>query len=113
MLLKVWRGEERLWKVFWLLGVPLNVAWWTFYVDLWSRGLAPESFLLVSIWFWPVLLIALAVYAALYFAWCTVAWRCAGNVEHRVWTVVARLLVGVGLGSFATECLLILGAWAG
>jgi hypothetical protein len=110
MLLKAWRGQERFWKVWWLLGVPLNVAWWTFYIDLWTKGLAPEPFLLLIVWFWPVLKGLLAGYAVLYLAWCTAAWRCAGNVDHRLWTVVARVLIGVGLGSFITECLLILAA---
>ncbi len=43
MLLKVWRGKERFWKVWWLLGVPLHVAWWTLYFDLCASGLAPEN----------------------------------------------------------------------
>jgi hypothetical protein len=110
MLLKAWRGQERLWKVWWLLGVPLHVVWWTLYIDLWLSGLAPESFLLITVWVWPVLRALLIAYAALYLAWCFVAWRCAGNAGRRIWSIAARVLIGVGLGSFAIECLLISGA---
>jgi hypothetical protein len=109
MLLKAWRGQERLWKVFWLLGVPLNAAWWTLYADVWTSGLAPEPFLRVNLWFWPVLEGLLAAFAALYLAWCMLAWRCAANADNRLWTLAARVLIGVALGSFATELLLIYG----
>lgn len=110
MLRKAWRGEERFWKVWWLLGVPFHLAWWALYLWIWRSGIAPETFLLISTWFWPGLLALFAACSALFLAWCTAAWRCAGNVDHRVWTILARLLIGVGLGSFVTECLLILGA---
>ncbi|MDR5740830.1 MULTISPECIES: hypothetical protein [unclassified Caballeronia] len=110
MLRKAWRGEERFWKVWWLLGLPLHLAWWAVYLYLWGTGVAPEPFLLITIWFWPGMLGLFAACAALYLAWCTAAWRCSANVDRRVWTYVARVLIGVGLGSFLTECALILTA---
>jgi len=110
MFRKAWRGEERFWKVWWLLGVPIHLAWWFVYLDLWTSGVAPESFLLLTVWFWPGMLGVFAICSVLYLLWCTLAWRCAGNVDRRMWTVIARVLIGVGLGSFLTECALILSA---
>ncbi|MDR5799590.1 hypothetical protein [Caballeronia sp. LZ001] len=110
MLPRAWRGEERFWKVLWLLGLPLHLAWWALYLYLLSSGLAPETFLLLTIWFWPGTLALFAAGSVLYLAWCAVAWRCSGNVDNRFWTILARVLIGVGLGSFLTEWLLILGA---
>jgi hypothetical protein len=110
MLLKAWRGEERFWKVWWLLGVPLHVLWWTVWFDLWVSGLAPETFLLMTVWFYPGMLLVLAGFAALFLGWCTLAWRCAGNVDRALWTTLGRVLIGATLGSFLTECLLIVGA---
>ncbi|WP_244850761.1 MULTISPECIES: hypothetical protein [unclassified Caballeronia] len=110
MLRKAWRGEERFWKVWWLLGLPIHLAWWAVYLYLWGTGVAPEAFLLITIWFWPGTLGLFAACGALYLAWCTAAWRCSGNVDRRMWTYVARVLIGVGLGSFLTECALILTA---
>ena len=107
MLLKAWRGEERFWKVWWLLGMPLHVVWWTVWFDLWTSGLVHETFFLITVWFWPGMLGALAVFAGLYAVWGTLAWRCAGNVEYRLWANVGRVLIGVTLGSFLTECVLI------
>jgi hypothetical protein len=107
MLLKAWRGQERFWKVWWLWGVPIHAVWWTVYIDLWMSGLAPEPFLLLTVWFWPILAGVFAACSLLYLMWCFVAWRCAGNVERHIWTIVARVLIGVGLGSFLTECVLI------
>jgi hypothetical protein len=107
MLLKALRGQERFWKVWWFWGVPIHAIWWTVYIDLWTSGLAPEPFMLLSVWLWPVLAGVFAACSLIYLFWCFVAWRCAGNVERRVWKIVAYVLIGVGLGSFLTECVLI------
>jgi hypothetical protein len=107
MLLKAWRGEERFWKVWWLLGVPLQALWWTVWFDLWKSGLAPEHFVLIAVWFWPGALAVLTAFGALFLTWCMAAWRCAGNVDNLFSSMIARVLIGVTLGSFVTECLLI------
>lgn len=68
MLPKAWREQERFWKVWWLWGAPIHAVWWTVYIDLWTSGLAPEPFLLLTVWFWSVLAgVFAAVFAALSF----------------------------------------------
>jgi hypothetical protein len=110
MLLKAWRGEERFWKIWWFFGVPLQAAWWTAYFYFWSGTLAPETLFLLTVWFWPVALYGLAIFAVLFLIWSVLAWRCASNVTNTLWANFARVLIGVTLGSFITECVLILTA---
>jgi hypothetical protein len=83
---KVWRGEERLFVVFWwyyvvasfVLGPGLAVA-----VPL----LLPFVPRAIGIWS------AYAIGAA-YFVWISVGlWRCAFNVESRAWGYVVRIVV--------------------
>ncbi len=69
-----------------------------------------RKFLLLSVWLWPWLLALFGACSALYLVWCVLAWRCAGNVDHRMWGSLGRVSVGIAFGSFVTECLLILAA---
>jgi hypothetical protein len=77
-----WRGHGPLWKVYWLYGV------------LGSNILALILFVLMqrdalgSVWFQLVLLLIAA-----YTTWIVVSvWRCAFNVEKRVYGHMARAL---------------------
>jgi len=89
-----WQGEERLWKVFWLYGLPVvfigffgslcveigaamgvgvvgrpSESTWCFWYDIWE---------IVSLCYWVWL--------------CTSLWRCAFNVEKRFLGYGARAL---------------------
>ena len=76
---RAWRGEERLWKVFWVYGVLL------------AAGLSIAAFI-AKILLGPVGYIVLAVVRIAYSIWLLVAqWRCAFNVEWTFWGYIARI----------------------
>jgi len=78
--LDAWRGEQPLWKVFWIYGVATSVVLITFYVI---------AFYVDRIALRQVLLLCFAPYTA----WILVSvWRCANNTRERFWSLLARLL---------------------
>jgi hypothetical protein len=94
---QAWKGEERLWRVFWVYGVALSVIGFlgSSAVELATAmssgvvGTPSESkwYLYYHIW--------LAV-AECYWVWLGVSlWRCAFNVQKRIWGHVARALAVV------------------
>lgn len=96
-LRRAWVGEERLWKVWWLLGMPLNVV--TAVFSVWAEepsvAATPASAL--------VTLVGFFVIAAAYFAWCNMAWSCAKNVDNKAWTNIVKVFIVLGLLRFALE----------
>ena len=86
---RAWRGEERLWKVWWYLGGPLVIA-----------GAVTEKLAAGNPF--SILAVAVALLVA-YFAWCGMAWRCAPNVDNKIWTPIARILIVLGLLRTAAE----------
>lgn len=89
MLKNAWAGQERLWKVWWGLGIPLICI--TFLINAYLAyvlQVPPGS---------PVALVVGVVRFAVFAAWYRAAWLCARHVNHRIWTVLARggLLVWV------------------
>ena len=81
-------GEERLWKIWCLGGIP--VAWMAgvltaFAEDMRIAGAAGSGDLLD------------VVKLLLYFWWFRLAWACARNVDSRIWTPVSRLAACGGL----------------
>jgi hypothetical protein len=81
--------EEKLWKVWWLWGVP--VAWITSALvllaeELRMAGLHSAGNLLD------------VAKLAVYWYWCRLAWRCSGNVGNPVWTFLSKGALAVGLG---------------
>ena len=78
--LRAWRGEQSLWKVFWVYGVATSGVLITFYVI---------AFYVDRVALRQVLLLCFAFYTA----WILVSvWRCANNTEERIWGLFARLL---------------------
>lgn len=78
--LRAWRGEQPLWKVFWVYGVVASGVLITFYVI---------AFYADRIALRQVLLLCFAPYTA----WILVSvWRCANNTQERLWSLFARLL---------------------
>jgi hypothetical protein len=78
--LRAWRGEQPLWKVFWVYGVVTSGVLITFYVI---------AFYVDRIALRQMLLFCFAPYTA----WILVSvWRCANNTEERIWGLFARLL---------------------
>ncbi|OYD77409.1 UNVERIFIED_ORG: hypothetical protein BDU10_2510 [Burkholderia sp. CF145] len=85
MLRRAWSGEEPLWKVWWLIGIPL---WLAVNVLLARVTRAITSDPLGT----PVgaVVITGIVAVTAWLAWCIAAWRYAPNVEHQVWRLGAR-----------------------
>ena len=88
ILARAWRGEERLWKVWWYIGAPIAVLDKAVSVAISARLVLGH----------PVL--SLAATSALliaYLAWCVMAWNCAPNVNKAIWTPIARIVITLGL----------------
>lgn len=75
-----WRGQQPLWKVFWVYGVSVSCALIAIYLLAFLSG--------------QVALRQVFVFCfAPYTAWILVAiWRCAGNSRELYWGMVARFL---------------------
>jgi hypothetical protein len=85
--LRVWRGEQPLWKVFWVYGVATSGVLITFYII---------AFYVDHVALRQVLLLCFAPYTA----WILVSvWRCANNTEERIWGLFARLLTVAWAGN--------------
>jgi len=81
-------GEEPLWKVWWLLGIP--VAWATS-----GLLLGAESVRVAGAHAWGDVLDLARL--ALYWFWFRLAWRCSRNVRRAWWTAAVRCLLLAGL----------------
>jgi len=87
---RAWRGEERLWKVWWLLGLVLGVLGMLLRQAL-ER--VPTQETLVP--FLPTL--AASALFAPYLVWCKMAWSSANNVDWKYWGIIAKILIALGL----------------
>lgn len=78
--IRAWRGEERLWKVFWIYGVVVSSG----VVGVYIAAFDDAHVLLRQI--------LLPCFAA-YTAWILVSvWRCADKTEEKLWGTLARFL---------------------
>ncbi len=84
-LSKAWRGEERLWKVFWIYGVIGTIV----LLVLLS---------IVNSIFGSTIAIVYALIIVAYTLWLTVAeWRCAFQTDWKIWGYVVRILIVLNL----------------
>lgn len=85
--LRAWRGEELLWKVFWIYGVATSIAIVIVYVVAFYDGRMALR---------QVLLPCFAGYTA----WILVSvWRCASNTNEKLWSTLARFLTVAWAGN--------------
>ena len=85
--IRAWRGEEPLWKVFWVYGVATSVTIVTVYVVAFYDGRMALR---------QVLLPCFAAYTA----WILVSvWRCASNTNEKLWSTLARFLTVAWAGN--------------
>ncbi len=78
--LRAWRGEQPLWKVFWLYGVAFSSSMIVVYIT---------AFFVDHVALRQILLLAFAPYTA----WLLISiWRCADNTHEKLWSMLARLL---------------------
>lgn len=85
--IRSWRGEEPLWRVFWVSGVRRSSVIAAFYgAALYTEHVALQQILLPCF--------------AVYTAWILVSvWRCAENSRTRLWSLLARLLTVAWAGN--------------
>jgi hypothetical protein len=79
-------GNASLWKVWWLAGIPVAAL-------AYGLGVSAESFRYDEAHFSGALLDTLKFLLCL--LWLTVAWRCSGNVDRRMWSGIARCAIAV------------------
>jgi hypothetical protein len=78
--LSAWRGQQPLWKVFWLYGVAVSGALVAIYVF---------AFLIEQVVLRQILVLCFAPYTA----WILVSiWRCSSNTREQFWGMLARFL---------------------
>jgi len=95
MFRRAWRGEERLWKVWWLIGIPQSVVLALLYVNVLQK--TPHSMAYVP---------ALVLYIVVHFAWVRMAWLYAPNVKRGIWTAVSYVVIVLGVLNLAKTLLL-------
>lgn len=85
--IRSWRGDEPLWKVFWLSGVGCSGIIAAFYAAAIYTGRVALQ---------QVLLLCFAVYTV----WILIAvWHCAPNSRRKLWALLARLLTVAWAGN--------------
>jgi hypothetical protein len=78
--LAAWRGQQPLWRVFWLYGVAVSSAMIATYL---------LAFLAEAVALRQILLLCFIPYTV----WILVSiWRCSNNVHEQFWRMLARLL---------------------
>jgi len=86
-------GEEKLWKVWWMAGIPLGWACSALVVIAEELRYADHHG-------WGNFLDLARL--LIFFAWLRLAWRCSHNVGRPIWTPVARATLTAGLVCMAT-----------
>jgi hypothetical protein len=82
-------GEERLWRVWWLWGVPGGLA--TSALTVFAEMLRDAGLSGAGAGLDVLKLLV-------YLTWLGAAWRCSGNVVNRAWTGIARAAIALALG---------------
>ena len=85
-----WKGDEKLWKVFWLYALLLGSALLT----LSDHVLMFDVYIKYSVY----------VVALIWLIWISVGlWRCAFNAKLKAWGFIVRGLVIFSIGIIAIE----------
>lgn len=101
IILKGWRGEERMWKVFWfyyvLFSFVIVIAYMPKFI-LESQGVA------LSVTVHAAYSLTLLIVLVAWLVWIVVSlWRCAFNNEWRVWGYLVRGMLIVQLAYVIRE----------
>ena len=75
-----WRGEERLWKVWWIWGVVISIVLTTVLLFVLGDFNYPTRFVILPYIIW----------------WLVAAWRCSPNVDTKVWGILAKVFIVLG-----------------
>ena len=85
-------GAEKLWKVWWLWGIPVG---WT------TSGMIILAEFIRAAGNWGCGDMIDVARLLVYFSWARLAWRCSHNVSDCRWTLVSRIALGAGFVSMA------------
>lgn len=78
--IRAWRGEEPLWKIFWIYGVAVSSSVVGGYIAAFD-----DAHVLLR----QILLLCFAAYTA----WILISvWRCADKTKEKIWGTLARFL---------------------
>jgi hypothetical protein len=80
-------GRERLWKIWWICGIPL--AWATSALVIGAEAARVAGHPAAGDWLDVLRLL-------IYVTWAQLAWQCAHNVERRIWAPVSRFALTAG-----------------
>ncbi len=80
-------GRERLWKIWWICGIP--VAWLTSALVIAAEAARMAEHPIAGDW---LDVLRILIYAA----WARLAWQCAHNAESGIWTPVVRTALVAG-----------------
>ena len=81
-------GEERLWRIWWICGIP--VAWIASALVIGAEAARNAGHPVPADWLDVLRLL-------IYILWAQLAWHCAHNVEKRIWAPVSRVVLTAGL----------------
>ncbi|MCE2927013.1 MAG: hypothetical protein LW823_05165 [Rickettsiales bacterium] len=82
-----WKGEEKLWKVFWIYGLVFGIILGIL-MSVASASMGSAGIALLVVWL-------------VYYIWLAVAqWRCAFNADWKIWGYVVRILLILSLVMF-------------
>lgn len=87
-LLRSRDGRERLWKIWWLCGIP--VAWMTSALLMAGEAARVAGHPSAADWLDVSRIL-------LYALWAQLAWQCAHNVRTKIWSPVSRCALSAGL----------------
>ena len=85
-------GAERLWKIWWLWGIPVGWA---------TSGMIVFAEFIRAAGYWGGGDLVDVIRLLVYYSWARLAWRCSHNVRDRRWTPVSRFALGAGFVSMA------------
>jgi hypothetical protein len=90
---RAWRGQERLWFVFWIYAVVVGIVLQLLVVIAGTAGVVGGLGMVIGI----PLIIAIAAYSV----WISVSmWRCAWNAKAKFWGYIVRILTVLTLISY-------------
>jgi hypothetical protein len=80
-------GRERLWKVWWICGLP--VAWATSALVIGAEVARNGGHAATGDWLDVLRLL-------IYILWAQLAWQCAQNVDTKIWAPISRFALTAG-----------------
>jgi len=83
VILRSWRGEERLWKAWWYLGLPV-LGMFALYNNYIGPSTEQHRVIVVSV---------AALLTCVFVLWAVCIVRCANNTSYKLWGILAELVL--------------------